>query len=138
MDEDDSSSDELVILEDNRNKVSDKGKTVSKSQPYSNESKHVKFDSNVDIFSRPEIQSNITDSKVKLESVVEDTTSDLVTMSDDVIPDDISLPSQFLLPNLDDSSSDEETEVTELYTEVEPTNNDSGKECNQLIQKLIL
>ena len=128
MDEDDSSSDELVILEDNRNKVSDNGKTVSKSQPYSHESKHVEFDSNVDIFSSPEVQSNITDSKVKPESVVVDTTPDLESTSDDVIPDDISLPSQFLLPNLDDSTSDEETEVTELYTEVEPTNNDSGKE----------
>ena len=132
LDEDDSSSDELVILEDNRNKVSDNGKAVSKSQPYSDESKHVEFDSNVDIFSSPEVQSNITDSKVKSESVVEDTTPDLETTSDDVIPDDISLPSQFLLPNLDDSSSDEETEVTELYTEVEPTNNDSGKEMQSI------
>ena len=132
LDEDDSSSDELVILEDNRNKVSDKGKTVSKSQSYPNESKHVKFDSNVDIFSSPEVQSNITDSKVKSESVVEDTTSDLETTSDDVIPEDISLPSQFLLPNLDDSSSNEETEVTELYTEVEPTIDDSGKEMQSI------
>ena len=53
LDEDDSSSDELVILEDNRNKEGDKGKTVSKSQSYPNESKHVEFDSNVDIFSSP-------------------------------------------------------------------------------------
>ena len=128
LDEDDSSSDELVILEDNGNKVSDKGNVVSKSQSYPNESKHVKFDSNVDIFSSPEVQSNITDSKVKSKSVVEDTTSDLDITSDDVIPEDISLPSQFLLPNLDDSSSNEETEVTELYTEVEPTIDDSGKE----------
>ena len=132
LDEDDSSSDELVILEDNRNKVSDKRKTVSKSQSYPNESKHVKFDSNVDIFSSPEVQSNITDSKVKSESVVEDTTSDLETTSDDVIPEDISLPSQFLLPYLDDSSSNEETEVTELYTEVEPTIDDSGKEMQSI------
>ena len=128
LDEDDSSSDELVILEDNRNKASDKGNVVSKSQSYPNESKHVEFDSNVDIFSSQKVQSNITDSKVKSESVVEDTTSDLEITSDDVIPEDISLPSQFLLPNLDDSSSNEETEVTELYTEVEPTINDSGKE----------
>ena len=132
LDEDDSSSDELVILEDNRNKVSDKGNVVSKSQSYPNESKHVKFDSHVDIFSSPEVQSNITDSKVKSESVVEDTTSDLETTGDDVIPEDISLPSQFLLPNLDDSSSNEETEVTELYTEVEPTINDSGKEMQSI------
>ena len=132
LDEDDSSSDELVILEDNRNKVSDKGKAVSKSQSYPKESKHVEFDSNVDIFSSPEVQSNITDSKVKSESVVEDTTADVETTSDDVIPEDISLPSQFLLPTLDDSSSNEETEVTELYTEVEPTIDDSGKEIQSI------
>ena len=132
LDEDDSSSDELVILEDNRNTVSDNGKTVSKSQPYSDEGEHVEFDSNVDIFSSPEVQSNITDSKVKPESVVEDTTPDLESTGDDVIPDDISLLSQFLLPNLDDSSSDEETGVTELHTEVEPTDNDSGKEMQSI------
>ena len=39
--------------------------------------------------------------------------------SDKVIPEDISLPSQFLLPTLDDSSSEEETEITELKTEAE-------------------
>ena len=58
--------------------------------------------------------------------------------SDKLIPMDVSLPSQYLLPNLDDSSSDEETEVTELCTEVEPTINNSGRKCNQLIQKLNL
>ena len=132
LEEDDSSSDELVILEDNRKKVSDKGNVVSKSQSYPKESKHVEFDSNVDIFFSPEVQSNITDSKVKSESVVKDTTSDLEITSDDVNPEDISLPSQSLLPNLDDSSSNEETEVTELYTEVEPTIDDSGKEMQSI------
>ena len=52
--------------------------------------------------------------------------------SDNLIPMDVSLPSQYLLPNLDDSSSYEETEVTELYTEVEPTINDSGKEMQSI------
>ena len=132
LEEDDSSSDELVILEDNKNRVHDKGKIAPKSQSHSKESKHVEFDSKVDIFSSPEAQSNISDSKVKLESVVEDTTSDLEITSDDVIPEDISLPSQFLLPNLDDSSSNEETEVTELCTEVEPAINDSGKEMQSI------
>ena len=132
LEEDDSSSDELEILEDNRKKASDKGKVESKSQTYPKGSKHVGFDSHVDIFSSPEVQSNITDSKVKSDSVVEDTTVDVETTSDDVIPADISLPSQFLLPNLDDSSSNEETEVTELYTEVEPTINDSGKEMQSI------
>ena len=132
LEEDDSSSDELEILEENRRKVSDKGKVESKSQTYPKGSKHVEFDSNVDIFPSPEVQSNITDSKVKSDSVVEDTTVDVETTSDDVIPADISLPSQFLLPNLDDSSSNEETEVTELYTEVEPTIDDSGKEMQSI------
>ena len=132
LEEDDSSSDEVEILEDNRKKVSDKGKVESKSQTYPKGSKHVEFDSHVDICSSPEVQSNITDSKVKSDSVVEDTTVDVETTSDDVIPADVSLPSQFLLPNLDDSSSNEETEVTELYTEVEPTMNDSGKEMQSI------
>ena len=39
--------------------------------------------------------------------------------SDNVIPADVSLPSQFLLPILDDSSCDEETEITELKSEAE-------------------
>ena len=132
LEEDDSSSDEVEILEDNRRKVSDKGKVESKSQTYPKGSKHVEFDSHVDMFSSPEVQSNITDSKVKSDSVVEDTTVDVETTSDDVIPADISLPSQFLLPNLDDSSSNEETEVTELYTEVEPTIHDSGKDMQSI------
>ena len=132
LEEDDSSSDELEILEDNRKKVSDKRNIESRSQTYPKGSKHVEFDSNVDIFPSPEVQSNITDSKVKSDSVVEDTTVDVETTSDDVIPEDISLPSQFLLPNLDDSSSNEETEVTELYTEVEPTIDDSGKEMQSI------
>ena len=132
LEEDDSSSDEVEILEDKRRKVSDKGKVESKSQTYPKGSKHVEFDSHVDIFSSPEVQSNITDSKVRSESVVEDATVDVETTGDDVIPADISLPSQFLLPNLDDSSSNEETEVTELYTEVEPTIDDSGKEMQSI------
>ena len=132
LDEDDSSSDKLVILEDNRNKVSDNGKTVPKSQPHSDESKHVEFDSNVDLFSSPEVQSNITDSKVKPELVVEDSTPDLENTGDEVIPEDISLPFQFLLPNLDDSSSDEETGDTELHTEVEFTEQNSGKEMQSI------
>ena len=55
----------------------------------------MEFDSNVDIFSSPEVQSNITDSKVRSEAVVEDATVDVETTSDDVIPADISLPSNF-------------------------------------------
>ena len=132
LDEDDSSSDESAILGDAKNRVHDKGKIAPKSQSHSKESKHVEFDSKVDIFSSPEVQSNITDSKVKPELVVEETTQDLESTGDDVISEDISLPSQFLLPNLDDSSSDEETRITELHTEVELTDNDHGKEMQSI------
>ena len=48
--------------------------------------------------------------------------------NDKVIPEDISLPSQFLLPNLDDSSSEEETEITELKTEAELHDIDNEEE----------
>ena len=48
--------------------------------------------------------------------------------NDKVIPEDISLPSQFLLPTLDDSSSEEETEITELKTEAELHDIDNEEE----------
>ena len=51
---------------------------------------------------------------------------------DKVIPEDISLPSQFLLPNLDDSFSDKETGITELNTELELTEHDNGKEMQSI------
>ena len=132
LDEDDSSSDESVIPEDAGNRVYDSERLVPKSQPHFEESKHVEFDSNVDIFPSPEVQSNITDSIVKPELVVENSTLDLENTGDKVIPEDISLPSQLLPPNLDDSSSDEETGVTELHTEVELNGHDNGKEMQAI------
>ena len=66
------------------------------------------------------------------ELVVENSILDLENTGDNVIPEDISLSSQFLLPNLDDSSSDEETGITELHTEVELTGCDNGKEMQSI------
>ena len=66
------------------------------------------------------------------ELVVENSTLDLENTSDKVIREDISLPSQFLLPNLDDSSNDEETGITELHTEIELTEHDNGKEMQSI------
>ena len=94
MDEDDSSSDESVIPGDARNKVYDRERLVQKSQPHSKESTHVELESNVDIFPRPEVQSNLTDSIVEPELVVENSTLDLENTGDNVIPEDISLPLQ--------------------------------------------
>ena len=48
--------------------------------------------------------------------------------SDKVIPGDISLPSKFFLPTLDDSSSEEEAEITELKTEAEIHDMDNEEE----------
>ena len=45
---------------------------------------------------------DLTDSTVEPELVVENSTLDLENTGDKVIREDISLPSQFLLPNLDD------------------------------------
>ena len=58
--------------------------------------------------------------------------TNLEDTGDKVIPGDISLPSQYLLPNLDDSSSDENTMVTELNTEVELNEHDNGKEMQSI------
>ena len=138
LDEDDSTSDESIIPGDTETKVYDRKRLVHKSQPHSEENKHVEFDSNVDIFPGPEIQSNLTDSIVGQELVGDNSNLSLENTGDKVIPEDISLPSQFLLPNLDDSSSDEETRITELNTEVELTEHDMENRCHQLIQKLIL
>ena len=44
----------------------------------------------------------------------------------------VTLPSQFLLPNLDDSSGDEETRITELNTEAELNGCDNGKEMQSI------
>ena len=92
----------------------------------------MEFDSNVDIFPGSNLQSNLTDSTVEQELVGKDSSTSLEDTSDKVISEDISLPSQFLLPNLDDSSSDEETRITELNTEVEPNGYDNGKEMQSI------
>ena len=132
LDEDDSSSDESIIPGDIGTKVCDNKRLVEKSQSHSEENKHVEFDSNVDIFPGPEIQSNLTDSIVGQELVGDNSNLSLENTGDKVIPEDISLPSQFFLPNLDDSSSDEETRITELNTEVELTGHDNGKEMQSI------
>ena len=110
-----------------------------KPEPISKKEKHVEFESQPDIFSDICFESDTVISPgSKLEkseiAVTSDNVSDNVSnnvstestshpsleeSSDKVIPEDISLPSQFLLPTLDDSSGEEETEITELKTEAE-------------------
>ena len=113
---------------------SDKLSHNEKKEDSSKPKKHVKFES-----PDTNLKSDIRKTPESLLQEVDNSTlysnkSDNVSLTTDedssnkLIPMDVSLPSQYLLPNLDDSSSDEETEVTELYTEVEPTINDSGNE----------
>ena len=127
LEEDDSSSDESTIPVDSKAKVCDRKRLVKKTQSQSEKDKHVEFDSSVDIFPDSNLKSSLTDSIVEQESNIS-----LEDTSDKVIPEDVSLPSQFLLPNLDDSSSDEETRITELNTEVELNEYDKGKEMQSI------
>ena len=106
-----------------------------KPEPKSKKEKHVEFESQPDIFSDICFESDtVIAPGSKLEESEIAVTSDNVSnnvskestshpsseeSSDKVIPEDISLPSQFLLPTLDDSSSEEETEITELKTKAE-------------------
>ena len=92
----------------------------------------MEFDSNVDIFPDSNLKSSLTDSIVEQESVGKESNISLEDTGDKVIPEDVSLPSQFLLPNSDDSSSDEETRITELNTEVELNGYDKGKEMQSI------
>ena len=48
--------------------------------------------------------------------------------SDELIPMDVSLPSKYLLPNLDDSSIEEDTKVTTLNTEADTLDKDKKEE----------
>ena len=86
----------------------------------------------MDIFPGSNLKSSLTDSIVEQESVGKESKITVEDISDKVIPEDISLPSQFLLPNLDDFSSDEETRITELNTEVELNGYDKGKEMQSI------
>ena len=132
LEEDDSSSDESTIPVNTKAKVCDRKRLVKETQPHSEKDKHVEFDTNVGIFPGSNLKFNLSDSIVEQESVGKESHTSLEDTSDKVIPGDISLPSQFLLPNLDDSSSDEETRINELNTEVELTGYDKGKEMQSI------
>ena len=116
LEENDSSSNESTILVDSKAKIYGKKKSANKSQPQSKREKHVEFDSNVDISPDSDLKSGFSDSDVVQESVGRESYISSEYSGDKVLPEDVSLPFQFLLPNLDDSSSDEETRITELNT----------------------
>ena len=137
LEEDYSSSDESVVMADSKTKVKGKKKSLTTSSKdnsqtemkyeklQSKEEKHVEFDSKLKISPDSTIKSDtvvspdLNNVNVKNESIGESSYPNVEDSRDNVIPTDVSLPSQFLLPVLDDSSCDEETEITELKTEAE-------------------
>ena len=136
--EEDSDEDEGGFVGNPTVGSSDKLSHNEKKEDSRKPKKHVKFESSdtnlkSDVRKTPELLLQDVDN-----STLSSDKSDNVSLkadedsSDKLIPMDVSLPSQYLLPNLDDSSSDEETEVTELCTEIEPTIHDSGKEMQSI------
>ena len=155
---DEDSDDDSVELTDSKTQLygkrkskqdSSKGKfqfeiVEGKPEPKSKKEKHVEFESQPDIFSDICFESDtVIAPGSKLEKSEIAVTSDNVSnnvsaestshpsleeSSDKVIPEDISLPSQFLLPTLDDFSSEEETGITELKTEAELHDDDNEEE----------
>ena len=154
LEEDYSRSDESKAETNSETKVDGKEKTaiqssedkshleIEKNKPESEEEKHVEFESQIeispdsDIYFEPDTvispDSKVVETDTSLEesvekkSVEDDSHPNVEDTSDKIIPEDVSPPSQFLLPNTDDSSNDEETEITELKTEAEinVTNNE--------------
>ena len=136
--EEDSDEGEGGIVGDPTVRSSDKLSDGKKKEDGGKPKKHVRFESsNTDLKSEvtqtPELlfqdvdNSALSSNKSDSETVKTDEDS-----SDKLIPMDVSLPSQYLVPNLDDSSINEETEVTELCTEIEPTIDDHGKEMQSI------
>ena len=112
--------------------LSPKGQKENGKKPH----KHVQFES-------PDTQLQSVDEGTpeSLPIEVQNSTlspnqTDIVSMqsiedsSDEFIPVDISLPSKYLLPNLDDSSIEEDTKVTTLTTEADVHDTDHTAEMS--------
>ena len=136
--EEDSDEDEEGFVGDHTSRSSDKLSDGKKKEDSGKLKKHVRFESSntdlkSDVTQTPELlfqdvdNSALSSNKSDSESVQADEGS-----SDKLIPMDVSLPSQYLVPNLDGSSINEETKVTELCTEIEPTIDDHGEEMQSI------
>ena len=136
--EEDSDEDEGGFVGDPTVRSSDKLSYGKKKEDSRKPKKHVRFES-----SDTDLKSDVTQTPELLfqdvdNSALSGNKSDSVSVqadedsSDRLIPMDVSLPSQYLVPHLDDSSINEETEVTELCTEIEPTIHDNGKEMQSI------
>ena len=137
--DEDSDSDNSIVETDSKTKIIGKREIqeeksskdqchdeIEERKPQSKEEKHVEFESQIELFpeSEPSSDSLLKEDNVEKEAVsmYTDTPPSMEESSDEVIPEDVSPPSQFLLPNLDNSSDNEDTKLTELITEAENDN----------------
>ena len=136
--EEDSDEDEGGFVGNPTVRSSDKLSHDEKKEDSSKPKRYVKFESSdpnlkSDVTKTPELLSQDVDGSALSSDKSDDRSLKADgDSSDKLIPMDVSLPSQYLLPNLDDSPTDEETEVTELCTETEPTISDNGKEMQSI------
>ena len=131
--EEDSDETEEGFMGDPTSKSFDKKKGDSERSK-----KHVRFESShsdlkSEVVQTPELLSHDVDNSALSNNRSDSGSAQTDESSiDKLIPIDVSLPSQYLVPNLDDSSMNEETKVTELCTEIEPTINNHGEEMQSI------
>ena len=135
--EKDSDEDEGGFVGNPTVRSSDKLSHDEKKEDSSKPKKHVKFETSdptlkSDVTQTPELSQDVDGSALSSDKSDDRSVKPDGDSSNKLIPMDVSLPSQYLLPNLDDSSSDKETVVTELCTETEPTIFDNGKEMQSI------
>ena len=145
----DSDDDSVELVDSNTNgkRKPGKGASQGKSQdeieeekPKPKKEKHVEYESQLefspdmcfesDSVVSPDLKMEESEIAVSPDSMSADSHSHPSSeeSSEKVIPEDESLPSQFLLPTWNDSSSEEETEITELKTEAEIHDMDNEEE----------
>ena len=146
-----SDDDSVELVDSNTNgkrkpeKDASQGKSpdeIKKEKPKPKKGKHVEFESQLefspdmcfefDSIVSPDLNVEESEVAVSPDSMSTDNHShpSLEETGDKLISEDISLPSQFLLPTSDDSSSEEETEITELKTEAEIHDMDNEEEMS--------
>ena len=140
--EEDSDEDEGGFVGNPTVSSSDNLSHGEKKEDSSKPKKHVQFESSdtkmkSDVTQTPELLSQDVDG-----SALSSDKSDDISVkadgdsSDKLIPMDVSLPSQYLLPNLDDSSSDRKQKSLSYVQRQNLLILTMVKKCNQLIQKL--
>ena len=112
--------------------LSPKGQKEDGKKPH----KHVQFESpdtqlqSVDEGTPESLPIEVQNSTLSPNQTDIESMQSIEDSSDEFIPMDISLPSKYLLPNLDDSSIEEDTKVTTLTTEADVHDTDQTAEMS--------